>query len=81
MVERLAPLLQSVRCFWGIALVSKWKFSMSQSKLSETCLFNGRTIRFGVRGAGPPVVVVHGTPWSSFNLRYMISELSEGFTV
>jgi len=54
---------------------------MPEWKLSETCLFNGRTIRFGVRGSGPPVVVVHGTPWSSFNLRYVISELSEGFTV
>lgn len=54
---------------------------MSVWKLSETYVFNGRAVRYGVRGDGPPVVVVHGTPWSSFNLRYLIKALSEDFTV
>lgn len=50
-------------------------------KLPETFVFDGRTVRYGVRGAGPPVVLVHGTPWSSFNLRHLIEALSVEFTV
>jgi pimeloyl-ACP methyl ester carboxylesterase len=34
-----------------------------------------------VRGEGPAVVMVHGTPWSSFNLRHLIEAISQGFTV
>ncbi|MEJ2654936.1 MAG: glutathione S-transferase N-terminal domain-containing protein, partial [Acidihalobacter sp.] len=30
---------------------------------------------------GPPLVAVHGTPWSSFNLRHLIESLSKAFTV
>jgi pimeloyl-ACP methyl ester carboxylesterase len=54
---------------------------MTEWKLSQTYDFNGRTVRYGVRGDGPPVVLVHGTPWSSFNLRHIIKALSEDFTV
>jgi pimeloyl-ACP methyl ester carboxylesterase len=54
---------------------------MTEWKLPATYVFNGRTIRYGVSGEGPPVVVVHGTPWSSFNLRHIIEALSQGFTV
>lgn len=43
--------------------------------------FHGRTVRYGVRGSGPPVVVVHGTPWSSFNLRHLIETLAADHTV
>lgn len=49
--------------------------------LSQTYDFMGRTVRFDIRGKGPPVVVVHGTPWSSFNLRHLIRALSTDFTV
>ena len=54
---------------------------MIEWKLSQTYDFNGRTVRYGVRGDGPPVVLAHGTPWSSFNLRHIIKALSEDFTV
>jgi pimeloyl-ACP methyl ester carboxylesterase len=54
---------------------------MTEWKLPEAYVFNGRTVRYGVSGEGPPVVVVHGTPWSSFNLRHIIEALSQGFTV
>ncbi len=54
---------------------------MIEWKLSQTYDFNGRTVRYGVRGDGPPVVLAHGTPWSSFNLRHIIKGLSEDFTV
>lgn len=54
---------------------------MTEWKLPEAYFFNGRTVRYGVRGNGPPVVLVHGTPWSSFNLRHLIEALSQSFTV
>lgn len=54
---------------------------MTEWKLPEAYVFNGRTVRYGVTGKGPPVIVVHGTPWSSFNLRHLIEFLSKHFTV
>nr|WP_246238273.1 alpha/beta hydrolase [Alkalicoccus luteus] len=38
-------------------------------------------VRYGICGEGPPLVLVHGTPWSSFNWRHLIPGLSEWFTV
>lgn len=54
---------------------------MAEWKLPKAYVFDGRTVRYGVSGDGPPVVVVHGTPWSSFNLRHLIKALSQDFTV
>ena len=54
---------------------------MTEWKLPEDFIFDTRTVRYGVIGNGPPVVVVHGTPWSSFNLRHLIQALSKAFTV
>ncbi|WP_372678274.1 alpha/beta fold hydrolase [Desulfosarcina sp.] len=54
---------------------------MTEWTLPDVCDFHGRAVRYGVRGDGPPVVVVHGTPWSSFNLRHIINALSRDFTV
>ena len=54
---------------------------MTGFKLPETYDFDGRPVRYGVRGNGPPVVLVHGTPWSSFNLRHLIEDLSKDFCV
>ena len=54
---------------------------MTEWKLPETYLFDGRTVRYGVTGDGPPVVAVHGTPWSSFNLRHLVHALAKNFTV
>ena len=54
---------------------------MIEWKLTETYVFKGRSVRYGVSGNGRPVVVVHGTPWSSFNLRHIIKALSRDFTV
>ncbi|WP_117160967.1 alpha/beta fold hydrolase [Paraliobacillus sp. X-1268] len=39
------------------------------------------TVRFEVIGQGPPLVLVHGTPWSSFNWRHIVPALSEWYTV
>jgi len=50
-------------------------------KLSESLAIADRFVRFGTSGNGPPVVVVHGTPWSSYNMRHIIKGLSSDFTV
>lgn len=54
---------------------------MTEWKLTKKYFFNGHTVRYDICGDGPPVVLVHGTPWSSFNLRHIIRALSENFTV
>ena len=50
-------------------------------KLPGSYVFYGRNVKYGVIGNGPPVVMVHGTPWSSFNLRHLIKALSQDFTI
>jgi pimeloyl-ACP methyl ester carboxylesterase len=54
---------------------------MSDWKLNNKFNFEGREVRYGFEGSGPALVLVHGTPWSSFNLRHLISGLSDSFTV
>ncbi len=49
--------------------------------LQHEFIYDGRSIRYGVAGKGPPIVVVHGTPWSSFNMRHLINGLAEVFSV
>ena len=49
---------------------------MTEWKLPAACLFDGRTVRYGVSGDGPSIVAVHGTPWSSFNLRHIIDPVA-----
>ena len=34
--------------------------------LAQTYRFNGHSVRYAVRGDGPPLVFVHGTPFSSY---------------
>jgi len=54
---------------------------MDEWTLPDSYKFNGRTVKYGMIGNGPPVVMVHGTPWSSFNLRHLIKNLSQNFTI
>jgi len=54
---------------------------MREWNLANKFYFEGREVRYGFEGCGPALVLVHGTPWSSFNLRHLISGLSESFTV
>ncbi len=54
---------------------------MTDWDLPEIYIFEGRPVRYGVTGNGPPLVIVHGTPWSSFNMRHIIRDLSKDFTV
>jgi len=54
---------------------------MTDWKLPASFDFNDREVRYGVIGEGPPLVVVHGTPWSSFNMRHLIQSLSQSFSI
>ena len=54
---------------------------MTDWNLTETYKIEDRFVRFGVSGDGPPVIVVHGTPWSSYNMRHLIKAISKNFTV
>jgi pimeloyl-ACP methyl ester carboxylesterase len=49
---------------------------LSNWVLPHTFRFEGRPVKYGVKGEGEPLVLVHGTPWSSFNLRHLIRDLS-----
>ncbi len=39
---------------------------MTDWLLDQVFDFNGRQVRYAVRGDGPPLVFVHGTPFSSY---------------
>ena len=54
---------------------------MREWKLTQQFNFEGREVRYGIEGSGPALILVHGTPWSSFNLRHLISGLSNSFTI
>jgi len=45
--------------------------------LSETFAFEGQAVRWGRIGAGPPLVLVHGTPFSSYVWRRIAPLLAE----
>lgn len=54
---------------------------MSDWKLEQEYSYAEGLVRYDVRGSGPPLVLVHGTPWSSFNWRHVITPLAGWFTV
>ena len=56
-------------------------FHVTEWPVDDIYDFDGRPVRYGVTGSGRPLVVVHGTPWSSYNLRHLIRGLSDDFTV
>ncbi|GGK68148.1 alpha/beta fold hydrolase [Amphritea balenae] len=49
---------------------------MSNWNLPHTFKFESRDVKYGVEGEGEPLILVHGTPWSSFSLRHLIRDLS-----
>lgn len=49
--------------------------------LTKEFIFDNRSVKYDKLGNGPALVIVHGTPWSSFNLRHLIFELSKKYTV
>lgn len=49
--------------------------------LTEELSWRDRRVRWGRAGSGPPVVLCHGTPWSSDLWRPIAEALAEDFTV
>ncbi|GAB3798847.1 alpha/beta fold hydrolase [Virgibacillus kimchii] len=54
---------------------------MEQFKLTKDFASAYGRISYDIKGKGPPLILVHGTPWSSFNWRHFIPALSQWFTV
>lgn len=54
---------------------------MRQRQLRKSTEFQGHNVRYDQVGVGPPVVAIHGTPWSSFNLRHLIHGLADSHSV
>ncbi len=54
---------------------------MSSWNLPHTFEFEGRQVKYGIKGEGYPLTLVHDTPWSSFNLRNLIRDLSCHYSV
>lgn len=54
---------------------------MTAFKLTKEFSSSYGKIQYDIQGEGPPIVLVHGTPWSSFNWRKIIPALSQWFTV
>ena len=48
----------------------------SSWELPETFLFEGQRVRYGVRGSGEPLVLIHGTPFSSVVWRRIAPHLA-----
>jgi len=49
--------------------------------LHEVFKFEGQRVAYDVLGAGPPIVMVHGTPFSSYVWRNIARELARGYQV
>jgi hypothetical protein len=41
------------------------ELDLKDLELPETFLYEDQLIRYGIAGEGPPLVLVHGTPWSA----------------
>lgn len=54
---------------------------MHDHELTRTLTWRGRTIAWDAIGHGPPVVLLHGTPWSSALWAATARRLAEQFTV
>lgn len=49
--------------------------------LTQQFMFEDRPVRWDKVGSGPAVVIVHGTPWSAFNMRHLIDGLAADYSV
>jgi pimeloyl-ACP methyl ester carboxylesterase len=66
---------------WRVADLELCKNSAVIWQLSKTFDFQGQVVRYDIQGQGEPVVLVHGTPWSSFCWRNLIPHLAKSWKV
>lgn len=52
------------------------ELKLSRWSLPHKFNYQGREVKYGIKGEGEPLILVHGTPWSSFNLRHLIDDLA-----
>ncbi len=50
-------------------------------QLSKEFKFKGQSIKYDIQGEGKPIILVHGTPWSSFVWRNIIPNLAQSWKV
>jgi len=61
--------------------VQEMKHKLDDWKLRKEFSYSTGKIRYDIEGDGPPLVLVHGTPWSSYNWRHIIPALANWWTV
>jgi pimeloyl-ACP methyl ester carboxylesterase len=49
--------------------------------LGKTYEYSQGIVRYDVTGSGPPIILVHGTPWSSYTWHKLIPVLAQSYTV
>src|ERR1051325_8393330 len=54
---------------------------MTTWTLDREYRFRGQSVRYSVTGRGPPLVFVHGTPFSSYVWHRVASYFADAFTV
>ncbi len=54
---------------------------MNMWQLSKEFKFKGQSIKYDIQGEGKPIILVHGTPWSSFVWRNIIPNLAQSWKV
>lgn len=56
-------------------------YNQQKWQLTKSFSFQDRLVKWNSVGQGEPLVVVHGTPWSSYNLRFIIRALAPHYRV
>ena len=54
---------------------------MTDWSLEDRFIFEGEAVACGMIGSGPPLVMIHGTPFSSYVWRSIARELARSHTV
>ncbi|MEX1222387.1 MAG: alpha/beta hydrolase [Idiomarina sp.] len=49
--------------------------------LTQSFYFQNRLVKWDSAGTGEPLIVVHGTPWSSYNMRFIIRAMAQHYQV
>lgn len=61
--------------------VQEMKHNLDNWKLRKEFSYSTEKIRYDIEGDWPPLVLVHGTPWSSYNWRHIILASANWWTV